>query len=188
MTDKEALIERLATTCHGLDPVDPLRLLVDDVIAALREPEQEADELTIAYMSGLYDGKKAQRTEQERDEILQAITDPENQPSQFGTVTLEYHEEKIKQWEDLFDRMSANFERASDKAIAQRTEQEPVQPVVPEVEDFCYCNKSVSLQMVSGGAAPEGYLGRVTLLIDGEYVEYFRAQPPQRTEQGDKHE
>ncbi len=63
--------------------------------------------------------------EQERDEILQAITDPENQPSQFGTVTLEYHEEKIKQWEDLFDRMHANFERASDKAIAQRTEQEP---------------------------------------------------------------
>jgi hypothetical protein len=64
-----------------------------------------------------------QRTEQERDEILQAITDPENQPSQFGTVTLEYHEEKIKQWENLFDRMHANFERASDKAIAQRTEQ-----------------------------------------------------------------
>jgi hypothetical protein len=64
-----------------------------------------------------------QRTEQERDEILQAITDPENQPSQFGTVTLEYHEEKIKQWEDLFNRMSANFERASDKVIAQRTEQ-----------------------------------------------------------------
>jgi hypothetical protein len=41
MTDKEALIERLATTCLGLDAVDPLRLLVDDVIAALREPEQE---------------------------------------------------------------------------------------------------------------------------------------------------
>ena len=37
-----------------------------------------------------------QRTEQERDEILQAITDPENQPSQFGTVTLDYHYEKIK--------------------------------------------------------------------------------------------
>ena len=37
----EALIERLATTCLGLDAVDPLRLLVDDVIAALREPEQE---------------------------------------------------------------------------------------------------------------------------------------------------
>ena len=41
MTDKEALIEQLTTTCHGLDPVDPLRLLVDDVIAALAQPEQE---------------------------------------------------------------------------------------------------------------------------------------------------
>jgi hypothetical protein len=41
MTDKKALIERLATTCHGLDPVDPLRLLVADVMAALRQPEQE---------------------------------------------------------------------------------------------------------------------------------------------------
>jgi hypothetical protein len=41
MTDRKVLIERLATTCHGLDPVDPLRLLVDDVVAALREPEQE---------------------------------------------------------------------------------------------------------------------------------------------------
>jgi hypothetical protein len=72
--------------------------------------------------------------EQERDEILQAITDPENQPSQFGTVTLEYHEEKIKQWEELFDRMHANFERASDKVIAQRTEQEPPQRTE---QNFC---------------------------------------------------
>ena len=41
MTDREVLIERLATTCLGLDAVDPLRLLVDDVIAALAQPEQE---------------------------------------------------------------------------------------------------------------------------------------------------
>jgi hypothetical protein len=41
MTDREVLIERLATTCLGLDAVDPLRLLVDDVVAALRGPEQE---------------------------------------------------------------------------------------------------------------------------------------------------
>jgi hypothetical protein len=47
---------------------------------------------------------------------LQAITDPENQPSQFGTVTLDFHFEKIKKWEDLFERMS-------DKLLAQRTEQ-----------------------------------------------------------------
>jgi hypothetical protein len=102
MTDKKALIERLATTCHGLDAVDPLRLLVDDVVAALREPEQEPDdiasiiacrdmldaqpvlprteqepdELNIAYMSGLYDGKKKRPwvdlTEQQRNDIEDA--------------------------------------------------------------------------------------------------------------------
>ena len=52
------------------------------------------------------------------DEILQAITDPENQPSQYGTVTLDYHFEKIKKWEDLFERMS--------NKVLQQTEQEPV--------------------------------------------------------------
>ena len=40
MTQQE-LIKRLETTCYGLDPVDPLRLLVDDVIAALAQTEQE---------------------------------------------------------------------------------------------------------------------------------------------------
>jgi hypothetical protein len=61
-----------------------------------------------------------QRTEQNPmpDEMLQAITDPENQPSQYGTVTLDYHFEKIKKWEDLFERMS-------NKVLAQ-PEQEPV--------------------------------------------------------------
>jgi hypothetical protein len=50
---------------------------INEAIAALKErlaqPEQEADELTIAYMSGLYDGKKAQRTEQEPDDIASII-------------------------------------------------------------------------------------------------------------------
>jgi hypothetical protein len=60
--------------------VDPINKQTEEAIAALKEQladhmrevqrlgqeiEQEADELTIAYMSGLYDGKKAQRTEQE---------------------------------------------------------------------------------------------------------------------------
>jgi hypothetical protein len=31
----------------------------------------------------------------ERAAMLQAITDPENQPSQFGTVTVEYMEQEI---------------------------------------------------------------------------------------------
>jgi hypothetical protein len=45
-------------------------------------------------------------------ELMQAITDPENQPSQYGTVTLDYHLTKIKEWEDRFERMS-------DLALAQ---------------------------------------------------------------------
>jgi len=48
-------------------------------------------------------------------------------------------------------------------------------PAVP-AEDFCYCNDEISLQMVSGGAAPEGLYGRLTLKIDGKYVEYVRAE------------
>jgi len=37
---KEELIKRLETTCFGLDPIDPLRLLVDDVIEALAQTER----------------------------------------------------------------------------------------------------------------------------------------------------
>ena len=39
MTQQE-LIKRLETTCFGLDPIDPLRLRVDDVIAALAQPQR----------------------------------------------------------------------------------------------------------------------------------------------------
>lgn len=42
MTQDE-LIKRLETTCFGLDPIDPLRLLVDDVIEALAQPKQDGD-------------------------------------------------------------------------------------------------------------------------------------------------
>jgi len=37
----EELIKRLEVSCLGLDAVDPLRLLVNDVVAALRGPEHE---------------------------------------------------------------------------------------------------------------------------------------------------
>ena len=40
MTQQE-LIRQLQISCLGLDPIDPLRLLVDDVIAALAQPEQQ---------------------------------------------------------------------------------------------------------------------------------------------------
>jgi hypothetical protein len=39
MTHK-ALVRRLQISCLGLDPIDPLRLLVDDVIEALAQTER----------------------------------------------------------------------------------------------------------------------------------------------------
>ena len=80
-----------------------------------------------------------------QDEILQAITDPENQPSQFGTVTLDFHFEKIKKWEDLFERMS-------DKVLAQRTwiglTNEEVE-LYWDWEDFqCGCGQTTLFAMV----------------------------------------
>jgi hypothetical protein len=56
MTNK-ALIRRLQISCLGLDPIDPLRLLVDDVIEALREHAmyevqrlgQEIEQEPVAY-------------------------------------------------------------------------------------------------------------------------------------------
>lgn len=39
MTHK-ALIRKLQISCLGLDPVDPLRLLVDDVVEALAQTER----------------------------------------------------------------------------------------------------------------------------------------------------
>jgi len=48
-----------------------------------------------------------------------------------------------------------------------------VEPVkLSHSEDFCYCDHEISLQIVSGGAAPEGLYGRVTLQVKGEYVDY----------------
>jgi hypothetical protein len=52
----------------------------------------------------------------------------------------------------------------------------------PVQEQSCFCHDGVSLQSVSGGAAPEGYLGKVTLLIDGVLVDYVKAQPEQQAE------
>ena len=37
----KALIDRLKIGCFGLDPIDPLRLLLDEVIEALAQPEQK---------------------------------------------------------------------------------------------------------------------------------------------------
>jgi hypothetical protein len=54
MTQDE-LIKRLETTCFGLDPIDPLRLLVDDVIAALAQLQRTWVGLTDEEAQWLYD-------------------------------------------------------------------------------------------------------------------------------------
>lgn len=46
---------------------------------------------------------------------------------------------------------------------------------VPQAEDFCYCDDSISLQIVSGGGSKEGLYGKVTLKLNGEYVDYVQA-------------
>lgn len=58
----------------------------------------------------------------------------------------------------------------------QPSRPKPHMPVSPlGREDFCFCDNHVSLQSISGGLAPEGYLGSVRLNIDGEFVSYVRA-------------
>ena len=80
---------------------------INEAIAALKE--RLADPMREVQRLGQeIEQEPPQRTEQERDEILQAITDPENQPSQFGTVTLEYHQEKMKDAEQS-QRTEQNF-------------------------------------------------------------------------------
>ena len=70
MTHK-ALIRRLQISCLGLDPIDPLRLLVDDVIEALTqhdsvqakpEPEQEPVKYSDYESDGVDHNKPPQRT------------------------------------------------------------------------------------------------------------------------------
>jgi len=53
MTHK-ALIRQLQISCLGLDPIDPLRLLVDDVIAALAQPERTWVGLTNDELTDLF--------------------------------------------------------------------------------------------------------------------------------------
>ena len=89
---------------------------------------------------------------------------------------------------DVFRARIAELERAEKndaiayKAVLERQDELRAElaatkaqgVVMPDTEDFCFCGKHVSLQMISGGASNHGYLGSVTLLIDGEYVEYTR--------------
>ncbi len=45
----------------------------------------------------------------ERESIMQAITDPENQPSQFGTVTLAYMQREVAAEREACAKVCANL-------------------------------------------------------------------------------
>ena len=51
----KALVRRLQISCLGLDPIDPLRLLVDDVIAALAQTERTWVGLTDEEVESYWD-------------------------------------------------------------------------------------------------------------------------------------
>jgi hypothetical protein len=61
MTHK-ALLRQLQISCLGLDHVDPLRLLVDDVIAALAQQEQEPVVGIAAIRTWFKDGRVVTQT------------------------------------------------------------------------------------------------------------------------------
>ena len=98
----------------------------DEVLQTLRKVIAESDNFTTWTVSTPHLVELVKRAveaereacEQESASIIQAVTDPENQPSQYGTVTLDYHLAKLKEWED-------RFEKLSDRVLA-KPEQEPV--------------------------------------------------------------
>ena len=51
----KALIDRIKIGCFGLDPIDPLRLLLDEVIEALAQPT--SGDYTLGYCEGFNDAK-----------------------------------------------------------------------------------------------------------------------------------
>ena len=58
----KALIRRLQISCLGLDRIDPLCLLVDDVIEALTQPEQEPVVGITAIRTWFKDGRVVTQT------------------------------------------------------------------------------------------------------------------------------
>jgi hypothetical protein len=53
---------------------------------------------------------RADEREQERKKWMQIFTDPENQPSQFGTVTVEFMQSEIKAEREACAQIAWNME------------------------------------------------------------------------------
>jgi hypothetical protein len=127
MTHK-ALIRQLQISCLGLDPIDPLRLLVDDVIAALRENAmrevqrlgQEIEQEPVAnvkFMRQVLSVAIAVLYEHYKDDVLRVFTLDDLQ-----TVIDLSDSLRPQQVEDIYKRAWDILEVAT---LPQRTEQEP---------------------------------------------------------------
>jgi hypothetical protein len=97
----EELIKRLEVSCLGLDPIDPLRLLVDDVVAALAQPEQEPVAWETVYETIIHwdegGGKRSRRELAQR--IIDLYTAPPAQPPQRKPMTDEQRKDLMnKAW------------------------------------------------------------------------------------------
>lgn len=68
-----------------------------------------------------------QAVEAATTEIMQAISDPENQPSQYGTVTLEYLSTKLKEWESRWFKRDEQAEKAEAERDQIRSELQRLQ-------------------------------------------------------------
>lgn len=113
----KALIDRLKIGCFGLDPIDPLRLLLDDVIEALAQPEQEP----VAYMDicekNQMSGLRYWSEPDNRHEVALYTSPPAQRP--WVGLTLEELSEIYNQtgW-DMVD--SWGYERAIEAKLKEK--------------------------------------------------------------------
>ena len=60
----KALIDRIKIGCFGLDPIDPLRVLLDEVIETLAQPEQQKPYRLLQDNGSKYFGESWDKAEQ----------------------------------------------------------------------------------------------------------------------------
>lgn len=115
-----------------------------------------------------------QTLREERDSMLQAITDPENQPSQYGTVTMDYHAQKVSELSDKHNTsvdalISAREERTAWRVTAENAEAAVKQARIDALEEaaaICQANASM---------CSEGVM-RLTLEANADAIESLKGK------------
>jgi len=97
MTDEHTITDTSAPTgtihfynSHAADNVEVLRLSKDGLWANPDVPVDETAKLVLAAIDNNIRLMVEQAVKAERAAMMQLFTDPENQPTQHGTVTVEY--------------------------------------------------------------------------------------------------